>query len=86
MDLFQTTFLSIFGVIVALIIFSIFTRRGRNFSVSVTFGNIIKDYGDIGNATKINGFIKQSVRLLQCDKKGEKFYLLETRTTAIMSF
>jgi hypothetical protein len=79
-------FTIIFPAFVVLIILTIFTKRGRNLSVQMTFGRIEKDYGNIGQATKVNGLIKQSLRLLQCSKNGEMFYVLETRGSSFLSF
>ncbi len=68
-----------------LILFIIFTRKGRRGFLQRTLGKIIKDYGDI-DSSKINGLMNQTLHLYKCSKDGEEFFALEVRNSAVLAF
>lgn len=76
----------LFVIFFVLVVLGVLTKQGHNIYVRSFYGKIVKDYGDIGGATKVNSLMGQSVRLLQCNRKGEMFYVLETRFTALLSY
>jgi hypothetical protein len=71
-----------FPVIVILFFFSVmyllFSRKGKDIFVRMTFGKIIKDYGDMGSSTIYN-FFTQTIHLYECSKDNIRFFVIETR-------
>ena len=73
------------GVVFIIVLSVLFTKKGTNTFVDVAFGgNVIKDWGDIGT-TNVRG-ISQTVRLLQCNKDGEIFFVLAISVMASKQF
>ena len=65
------------------ILFSIFTRKGRNTAIKLQFGGkVIEDLGELGQSGSIFG--NQTVRLLKCQRDDEVFYILETKTSQLL--
>jgi hypothetical protein len=77
-------FITVWVVIVAFIIYGIFTRKGRNIGINTAYGgNVVKDLGEIADYQIFAG--RQKVRLLQCRDKRSEFYVLEADTTMPVS-
>lgn len=66
-----------FIAFVSLFLFILFTRKGKNTFLRVSSGEIIKDFGDLGES-KMGGF-RYTIRLFLCKRGGETFYVLEYR-------
>jgi len=66
-----------FGVFCT-VFFILLTRKGKNVLVTVAFGKIVKDYGDIGSST-LRGFMTQTLHLYKCINDKENFFVLEIR-------
>jgi hypothetical protein len=75
-------FLVVWAVMFVLILFGIFTRRGRNLAIKLQFGgSVVEDLGTIDDQPALFG--QQSVRLLRCqDSSLKDFYILEVRASA----
>lgn len=77
----ESIFALVFPVLFVGMLLMIFTKKGHNTFVRMAFGKIVKDYGVLGKE-KLQGPIPgvrmpQHVRLLEVEKKGHKFYVLE---------
>lgn len=60
----------------------LFTNKGRNFGRRLAFGEVIEDYGIIGE--EFGG--KQKYRLLKCEKDHEIFYVLEVQSSGFGAY
>lgn len=77
-------FFAIFLIFAGYILLFFFTEKGRNLTVRIYYGAIIHDYGILGKEKVWFGV--QKIRLLQCQRGDEVFYVLETIQTGLASF
>ena len=68
-----------------IVLFVLFTRKGRSAFVGAGFGTIIKDHGDLGSST-VRGVMKQTVHLYECTNGKENFFVLEVRMLAKVEY
>ncbi|MDO8497411.1 MAG: hypothetical protein Q7S61_02595 [bacterium] len=73
-------FLIVFVIIAVYGLWTIFTKKGRDFAINKFIGEIVHDYGIINEEDFYGG--KQKIRLLRCNKNNESFYALETEFKA----
>ena len=64
--------------IFCIVLFVFLTKKGKNVSVALGFGKIVKDYGDIGSSN-LTGFMTQTLHLYECNNGRENFFVLEIR-------
>lgn len=85
--IFNYIFPIFFVVIFALVILSIFTKKGRLLSTKGFFwgGQVIKDYGWLDDTGTINALIKQRIQVLKYKKGDEIFYVLLVKDTSVAS-
>ncbi|HSW97092.1 MAG TPA: hypothetical protein VLF89_04675 [Candidatus Saccharimonadales bacterium] len=62
--------------------FFLFTNKGRSIGRNLAFGEVIEDYGIIGE--EFGG--KQKYILLKCKKNLETFYVLEVQRSGFGSY
>src|SRR5437879_6565601 len=84
MEVQRVIFILFSGGCFVAIIFLLVTKRGHNAFVRIFLGAIEEDYGDIGD-TRVNG-VKQSLRLLRCTRRGNSFFVLESRILATTQY
>lgn len=71
---FPIIFILFFGAI----LYMLFSRKGKDIFVRLSFGKIIKDYGDMGSST-ISSFFTQTIHLYECSNSNGNFFVIETR-------
>jgi len=59
--------------------FTLFTQRGRRFSVTRQFGEILEDYGQVSELRTRGG--TQRMSMLKCRKQADVFFVLQVTYT-----
>lgn len=83
METFSFIFPIFFFLIFGYIIFSVFTIKGRDFTIDKFIGKIIKDYGVISEEKIF--LMNQKARLLKCKKNNSEFYVIEITNNSLLS-
>jgi hypothetical protein len=85
MELESTAFFVVWVIVASIIIFGLFTKKGRSKSIEIQFGaRVVKERGVISEESVLMG--KQIVSLYECEKDSTSFFVLEVKRTAPFGF
>lgn len=78
-------FFVVWLILALFILFSIFTKRGHRLNIEMQFKcKVVNDLGELNQDDMLFG--KQKLRLYECSKENEIFYVLESRQTQGLGF